>query len=207
MLSSQLAGQPFHRILEPATTCSVFARPSFAQHLLCHSPHPTILPSPLSVYYLLYPAQAGRASVAPDLGILFAWQSTPPRASKEGPSALHCIDTACNAAHCKEGRRRGIRAMQNAVFYCGVELSAWHCKEGREGGGRGGDLHSTLLCHAMHLVALKGRPRLAWLQLRRGATGGACQPATGGEKVELSTGAQHGKKAMHIGMPALTLES
>ena len=128
-----------------------------------------------------------------------------PRASKEGPSALHCIDTACNAAHCKEGRRRGIRAMQNAVFYCGVELSAWHCKEGREGGGRGGDLHSTLLCHAMHLVALKGRPRLAWL--RRGATGGACQPATGGEKVELSTGAQHGKKAMHIGMPALTLES
>ena len=207
MLTSQLAGQPFHRILEPATTCSVFARPSFAQHLLCHSPHPTILPtapSPLCVLPAL------PCTGWPGLSCARSWNFVcvaEPRASKEGPSALHCIDTACNAAHCKEGRRRGIRAMQNAVFYCGVELSAWHCKEGRERGGRGGDLHSTLLCHAMHLVALKGRPRLAWLQLRRGATGGACQPATGGEKVELSTGAQHGKKAMHIGMPALTLES
>ena len=172
-------------------------------HILPSYPQPSLCVLPA----LPCTGWPGPSSVAPDLGILFAWQSTPPRASKEGPSALHCIDTACNAAHCKEGRRRGIRAMQNAVFYCGVELSAWHCKEGRERGGRGGDLHSTLLCHAMHLVALKGRPRLAWLQLRRGATGGACQPATGGEKVELSTGAQHGKKAMHIGMPALTLES
>ena len=34
-----------------------------------------------------------------------------------------------------------------------------------------------------------------------GGTGGACQPATGGEKVNLSTGAQlAGEKAMHIGI-------
>ena len=89
MLTNQLAGQPFHRILEPATTCSVFARPSFAQHLLCHSPHPTIQPSPLSVYYLLYPAQAAGPQLRPILE--FCLRGRALRRGRVKRGRVHCI--------------------------------------------------------------------------------------------------------------------
>ena len=133
MLSSQLAGQPFHRILEPATTCSVFARPSFAQHLLCHSPHPTIQPSPLSVYYLLYPAQAGRASVAPDLGILFAWQSR----GRVKRGRVHCI-ASTQPATPRIAKREGGAASVQCKMQSSIAESSWAhgiAKRGERGAG------------------------------------------------------------------------
>ena len=46
-----------------------------------------------------------------------------------------------------------------------------------------------------------GQAGQAATETGRGGTGGACQPATGGEKVNLGTGAQlGGKKAMNIGI-------
>ena len=129
------------RILEPATTCSVFAWPSFAQHQLCDSLSDPTYHTSLSLYYLLYPCTGWPG---PFLSCARSWnfvcvaqQHLLPRASKEG--RVHCIALpGCNAPRIAVQRGGGgIRAMQNAVFYCGVELSrAWHCKEGREGGGR-----------------------------------------------------------------------
>ena len=151
MLLSQLhvhlVAPSIHRILEPATTCSVFARPSFAQHQICDSlPGPCTArvqqarqhyPLPLSLSVLpappLYRLRPGPSSRSWNF-VCVAQQRC------RGPvKRVECIALRCQAATPRIAVQRGggIRAMQNAVFYCGVELSgAWHCKEGREGGGR-----------------------------------------------------------------------
>ena len=104
-----------HRILEPATTCSVFGRPPF----LCatstlsglarvqddlHTPCITCTP-------LYRPGPSSRS-----------WNFVcVAQHRRRGPvKRVECIALRCNAGHalrCKE-RGCGIRAMQNAVFYC-----------------------------------------------------------------------------------------
>ena len=151
MLLSQLhvhlVAPSIHRILEPATTCSVFARPSFAQHQICdslpgpctarvqqalqhYSPYPSLSVLPAPPLYRLRPGPSSRS-----------WNFVcVAQHRRRGPvKRVECIALRCQAATLRIAVQRGggSRAMQNAVFYCGVELSgAWHCKEGREGGGR-----------------------------------------------------------------------
>ena len=148
---------PFHRILEPATTCSVFVRPSFAQHQLSYillecRPYSPYLPLSLSVCVTLStPVQAGRALPQLRPILEFCLRGTAlPRASKEG--RVHCNALqGCNAAHCgakRGGGRHPCNAKCTLLLRSRVER-AWHCKEGRERGAGAGDLDSTLPCHAM----------------------------------------------------------
>ena len=119
MLLSQLhvhlVAPSIHRILEPATTCSVFAWPSFAQHQICDSlsgPCTTRVQQALQ-HYSPYPSlcitcttpvQAEAGPFLPILEFCLRGSAPPPRASKEG--RVHCIALpGCNAAHC--GAKRG----------------------------------------------------------------------------------------------------
>ena len=134
---------PFHRTLEPATTCSVFGRPSFAQHQLsyilleCRS-YTQPLPTYLSLCITCStPVQAGRALPQLRPILEFCLRGTAlPRASKEG--RVNCIALqGRNAAHCGAKRGEGgIRAMQNALLYCGVESGAHGIAKRGERGGR-----------------------------------------------------------------------
>ena len=109
-LHVRLVAPSIHRILEPATTCSVFARPSFAQHQICDSlpgPYTTALqPLPLSLCITCTTptVQAEAGPFLPILEFCLRGSAAPPRASKEG--RVHCIALpGCNAAHC--GAKRG----------------------------------------------------------------------------------------------------
>ena len=135
---------PFHRILEPATTCSVFARPSFAQHQLsyilleCRS---YIQPLPTSLSLCITcstPVQAGRALPQLRPILEFCLRGTAlPRASKEG--RVHCIALqGCNAAHCgaKRGRAASVQCKMHSYIAESSRARMALQRGEREGGGR-----------------------------------------------------------------------